>query len=107
MQQYAAFAEAVQRRESDGLMTKLHDLFAGPLMHNVHVVWDNDGNAYYLRKAVDLSGKHFANVKYLSGFGGEEKNKTLPTDTLKKAVSEPARKARSPTRPSLSWRDFR
>ena len=57
VQQYAAFAEAVQRRESDGLVTKLHDLFAGPLMHNVHVLWDNESNAYYLKNAVDLSGK--------------------------------------------------
>ncbi len=90
VQQYAAFAEAVQRRESDGLVTKLHDLFAGPLMHDVHVLRDNESNAYYLKNAVDLSGKRFANVKYLSGFGGEEKNKTLPTEFLKKAVSEPA-----------------
>ncbi len=90
VQQYAAFAEAMQRRESDGLVTKLHDLFAGPLMHNVHVLWDNESNTYYLKNAVDLSGKRFANVKYLSGFGGEEKNKTLPTELLKKAVSEPA-----------------
>ncbi len=59
-------------------------------MHNVHVLRDNEGDAYYLKQRVDLSGKRFANVKYLAGFGGEEKNKNLPTETLKKAISEPA-----------------
>jgi hypothetical protein len=90
VQQYSSFAEAVLRRESDGLISKLRELFGGPLMHNVQVVRDRDGNAYYLKHAVDLSGKAFANIHYLSGFVGEEKNKNVPTETLKNAVSEPA-----------------
>jgi hypothetical protein len=90
VQQYSSFAEAVLRRDSDGLVGKLRDLFGGPLMKDVQVVRDREGNAYYLKNAVDLSGKTVGNLHYLSGFVGEEKNKNIGTDKLKKAVSDPA-----------------
>jgi hypothetical protein len=76
--------------KADGLVSKLHELFGGPLMQDVHLIWDNDGNAYYLKGAADFSGKEAANLHFLNGFGCETKVKTISTRELKSAISVPA-----------------
>jgi len=97
VQRYSFFCSAIVRREegeggnkAEGLVSKLRELYSGPLMQDVSVIWDKEGTAYYLKKEVDFSGQNVANFQYVSDFLGKLHPKNIETRALKSAVSVPA-----------------
>jgi hypothetical protein len=97
VREYVTYLEAIHRRaegpdgdSDEGVNFKLHHLFSGPLMDDVHILKSKKGEVFYLRKEVSFSGKTQASFQFMVGFDGRTAGKALLVDRLFSTRSAPA-----------------
>jgi regulator of replication initiation timing len=97
IERYSRFLSAIVRRyegeggnKADAPIAKLRDLFSGPLMQQAHVLWDSEGNAYYLKSEADFRGKPDVVLHYFIDFAGNTANRTIQVSRLKSPRSAAA-----------------
>lgn len=120
MTRYEAWLASLLRRvevdgdPDEGLKSRVSSLFGSKFIKDGFVVYDNEGNTYYLTKPPPEPFGNPVSLNYLTGFNGETRQVSLKLENLSPPKSqappqkEIAQKVRATIRevPTSGWRDY-